>query len=151
MKNFPKIIHLTLCLLSIATLAQSEKLNTTNIDNLFFDRYRPELYEKIIPNDDIDYVYFEVRGDRGYEVDKLITSIGSRPKRTRMPDRKADQFGFFNCEDVLCSTYIIAVTSNRTVELINTEKLLIKFLGTIDNLEETYLLNLANEYIDNEK
>lgn len=152
MKNFLFVISLVLALSITVTLAQreSEQSETTTTDSTrTFDRYGPELYKKIIPNRNKDYVYFEVRGDRGYKVDEIITTVGTKPKRTKIPDRAVSQFGFFNCEDLLCSTYIIAVTSGRAVELINTEKLLIEFLGKIDNKEETYLLNLANDFIQN--
>lgn len=153
MKNLLYLI-LALILGTTVTLAQSKPEQPVSItaDSIqTFDRYGTELYTKIIPNKNKDYVYFEVRGDRGYELSKLITSIGIKPKRVKIPKRETDQFGFFNCEDVLCSTYIIAVTTNKTVELINSEELLIEFLGSIDNQEEAYLLNLANDFIKNER
>ncbi|QNL22238.1 hypothetical protein HZR84_09905 [Hyphobacterium sp. CCMP332] len=151
MKNFLYLI-LALTHGTTITLAQSkpeQPVSTTSDSIQTFDQYGPELYTKIIPNKDKDYVYFEVRGDRGYELSELIISIGTKPKRVKIPKRETNQFGFFNCEDVLCSTYIIAVTANKTVELINTEELLIEFLGSIDNKEEAYLLNLANDFIQN--
>ncbi|MEQ8926432.1 MAG: hypothetical protein RLO81_11500 [Fulvivirga sp.] len=147
MKGLTNIIFL-LFLVSFSNygLAQSADAEVDSLSNNV-DIHGPELYNGIVPDASKNYVYFEVRGDRGYEIKKLITSIGDKPKKFRIPKLESDRFGFFECEDVLCSTYIIAISQDNSIEIIDTEELLIQFLGSIDNEEESILLQKANEYL----
>ncbi|WP_436515422.1 hypothetical protein [Ekhidna sp. To15] len=119
--------------------------NFTEFEYNNFDR--KELYDKIIPMK--EYLYFEVRTADGYDVNSYVTSIGDSSTYSERLKGVTAEYGFFNCPDHFCGSYIVALTEEDSVEVIDSDQELQSFIGDIDNIEEVLLFCRANELYHN--
>lgn len=144
----------TLILVRTGINAQQQSLlDSLNFDITDFTEFeynnfdRKELYNKIIPMK--EYVYFEVRTADGYDINSYVTSIGDSLKYSKRLEGITAEYGFFNCLDHFCGSYIIALTEQDSIEIIDSDKELQLFIGNIDNIEEVLLFCRANELYHN--
>ena len=115
--------------------------------------FRTELFGKIIPNE--DYVYWEViYMDIGFPESenenfrgKVIFKNGDENKFNHLTQNTNSYSGFFSeCTPGICYTYIVALTKDSKIKLINTEKKLIEFIGEVDNETEVFMNISANGF-----
>lgn len=123
-----------------------EQIYFTPIPKDYAYEDRTLIIDKILP--DTNYVYWEclykdVVSDntRG----KIIVSKGDSLKYSSIAKKKDSFDGFFlECHPLICYSYIIGVKKDSSVEVINSEKKLKRFIGNIDNLEEALLIAKIN-------
>ena len=109
---------------------------------------RAYLIEKIIPN--TNYLYWECvfkDFDNEYERGHVIVYNGDKLLYSKIAKTINSNFGFFiECHPGACFTYIVGVRANKTVDTIDSEDKLKKFIGYIDNIEEVILSVKLNGY-----
>ncbi|MEO1254719.1 MAG: hypothetical protein AAFY41_07530, partial [Bacteroidota bacterium] len=144
-----KTLHfylLTIALILIRTgvtaqqqpVADSMNFDISNFTEFEYNNFdRKELYNKIIPMK--EYVYFEVRTADGYDLNAYVTSIGDSLTYSKRLEGVTAEYGFFNCPDHFCGSYIVALTEEDSVEVIDSDQELQSFIGDIDNIEEALL------------
>ena len=118
-----------------------------SLDNWTYGRW--SLIDAINPS--IPYAYWECRHSRynGMMPDKeqLVVYNGDSITYSDVAKQYKADFGFFvECHPGICFSNIIAVRHDKTVDIIDDDKKLIQFMGTVDNIEEVILQIKANGY-----
>jgi hypothetical protein len=109
---------------------------------------RAYLIDKIAPT--TNYAYWEcvfkdalTDSNRG----KILVYNGDSHKYSSMAQKVNSKNGFFiECHPGICFSYIIGVRSDMTLDLIDSNEKLKKFIGHIDNIEEVILMAKINGY-----
>lgn len=110
------------------------------------DRFH--LIDKIKPS--AAYAYWECVFKDPIKSEKnrgeVIVYNGDR-KYASLANKANPSYGFFvECHPGICFSYIVAVRTDKTLDIIDSETLLKKFIGRIDNLEEVILMAKINGY-----
>lgn len=107
-------------------------------------------YEKIIP--DSNYKYWKVvKYTKDWQITKRVTNSivyeSGKFNRKRILKDMTSQQGFLSGGgDIVIHYYIIALTLNNKIKVINNDEQLRRFIGKVDNEEEAKLLGLAKGY-----
>lgn len=165
MKKIILILVCAMCMVSACdqTYDRTERYMKSFADNTQFDirKFKPFptfeeeykqsrwiLIDAIKP--DSGYVYWECRYFGPDEVDhkgKTVVYNGDQSYAYLASDKQPAGLGFFiECLPNVCFSYIVAVREDKTVDLIDSEEKLIKFMGAVDNIEEVLLQIRANGY-----
>jgi hypothetical protein len=132
---------------------QQTSIDSLNFNVSLFSQFdynnfdRKELYNQLIPKN--EYAYFEVRTADGYDTESYVTSIGDSSKFSQLLKSVTTDQGFFNCSDHYCGSYIVAITEDESIEIIDSDSKLQSFIGEIDNIEEVLLFCRANKLYNN--
>jgi len=149
------LILFNICYSQIDTKADFKISKFNLFSKLITDSPNDYLIKKINPAS--NYKYWEyVRVSPLEKEQKLDTKIivfnGDKLKYADTISQIKSLSGFFyDCfPDMNCFNYIRAITENDSIELIDTETKFIKFIGTIQNIEEASLIIKLNGYgVDN--
>ena len=139
MKAIIIIILFVLCVIPIAAFSQSTFADSDKYTQ-FPKEYQDEanLIKHIIP--DKNYTYWELVGFSGYDLKsygKVLFTSGEKPVGINFVNPKN---GFtFDCPPGICYKYIAYVYNGQVGYITQTDDF-VKFMGSIDNLEEAALL-----------
>ena len=114
-------------------------------DFAFYDK--AYLIDKISPT--INYLYWEcvnkdpiVDNSRGI----IVVYNGDYLNYSSITRKINSNLGFFyECAPGICFSYIVGVKSDKSIDLIDSEEKLKKFIGHIDNIEELLLTAKIND------
>jgi hypothetical protein len=102
------------------------------------------LIQKIIPSR--KYKYWECRRYEDFIPNKIIAKSGDTSQQKKIKIIKGNSGFFRQCLPGSCFQFIIAINSKDSIEVIDNEEKLRKFVGDIDNLEEALLIAKTYEY-----
>jgi hypothetical protein len=109
------------------------------------------LFTKIVPNKSYKYweCVFNLDAYSRIKSRRVILQRGDMKYHT-ITQKYTSQTGFMvGCPPMFCSYYIVAVTDDNKVELINTRDAFKAFIGEINNLDEVKLTIHNNDYAYN--
>jgi len=170
-KYMKTIINSLIFLTTLMNLScgQNTTSNQSNIDSISYEKIdsndfvikefkalpseyrtidRAYLIDKIKPS--TNYAYWEcvykdafVDNNRG----SIIVYNGDSLKYSNFAKTINSSNGFFEeCHPGFCFSYIIGVRLDKTIDLIDSNEKLKKFIGHVDNIEEVILLAKINDY-----
>ncbi len=117
---------------------------TPNFESLSIKEANTEtLLKNIEPNDKVTYWQLE----RVLSDSKVLFSKGEKPAEIIISNAKYDFNGFFvGCEPMFCA-YRITYFENGRWGTVRTEQELKKFIDTVENVSEAFLIGKINDYM----